>query len=291
MHISRRALFTLIELLVVVAIIAILASLLLPALGEARQAARTSLCSGNLRQIGLGAGMYAGDADGWMFAGRDWAKADPQLWSFARESCCNFGNGGAPGNEEGPAPWDYQVFEDYVPPGKVYGCPVQASNWKVNWPVVYPGAKRLWQMTGYNVYAGHAANDTTRHPVGVDGTYLTTTPAMTEAQNRALWRKAVAHRDTDGDPSQMPVAGDQMMAWRENHTTTPLGYQGRFTGSHLQSIGDLAFTSSQPPVAGMFPVPRITTVFADGSGVTGRQLRMTIAYLSYSRTTYRADRR
>jgi prepilin-type N-terminal cleavage/methylation domain-containing protein/prepilin-type processing-associated H-X9-DG protein len=50
--------FTLIELLVVVAIIALLAGILLPALTRARQAAIKSTCSAHLHQIGMGIDMY-----------------------------------------------------------------------------------------------------------------------------------------------------------------------------------------------------------------------------------------
>jgi prepilin-type processing-associated H-X9-DG protein len=145
----------LIELLVVVAIVAVLAALLMPALKRAREMGQAAACAGNLRQIGAAALCYASDHDGFVMAPAGW-----RFWQYpsttggnpatALSSLSDFGYLGPPAAGKGSpvflCPW-LQRNRKVTPKNSstTYGGQV---NYSVTYLVGSVGKDGNWSVDG-----------------------------------------------------------------------------------------------------------------------------------------------
>ena len=152
MRMPRRLMraFTLIELLVVVAIIAILAAMLMPALASAREKARRSSCMNGLSQVGKGMAMYTGDYGEYLPSWPGWNTPLPGgfSWCFDVDGQptwtpgeCVLSHSGGSGHTPPVHKYPYQYCEAYYA-GKPGDTPIRVDNaYSMAWRTIAYGLK------------------------------------------------------------------------------------------------------------------------------------------------------
>lgn len=129
--------FTLVELLIVISVIAILCSLLLPALGKSREKAYSAKCSGNLHQIGIAFVQYTADTE---YAP---AASEDETGNFTN----NWKVWGAPAHVFGKQYLRMKKEMDWR--GTILDCPALKDEDSMNFAADYAGTKRIRNRYSY----------------------------------------------------------------------------------------------------------------------------------------------
>ena len=214
---KRRSGFTLIELLVVIAIIAVLIALLLPAVQQAREAARRTQCKNNLKQLGLALHNY-----------HDVANTFPPGW-INRNTNGVAGTATFPGNSWG---WNAYLLP-YMDQGNIYN--------QINFSIGFYGG---YDSTGANV-SGNGA------PVpGPEQTRLSALICPSSDGNKLVYQKYSGFATSLGAPSHYAGVNGGAFFDPATPTGTISAQGGTFGANSKVGLRDMTDGSSNCLIVG-----------------------------------------
>ncbi len=220
MNLKKKNYFTLIELLVVVAIIAILAGMLLPALAKARAKAHEAKCMNNLKQLGLAVINYCDDNDKLPFG----PVRLPLEYTF--DWATIYGGAFYAGNTEKEI-WEekgasiYKYMNPYVTNRDIALCPSDYNWSNAHWEAWLVKEKKAYYRW-YEGASGWSANGSSPCPRTLDN---------------PLWPDAVwatyAEASQERSPSRVWLFGETYQNWE----VSDLGPHGKRRGNLLFADG------------------------------------------------------
>jgi len=218
---KTKTAFTLIELLFVIAIIVILAAILFPVFGRARENARRSSCQSNLKQIGLGITQYTQDYD---------------------ETMPREGTGAAQ-----PAPVWMDVLQPYLKSAQIFNCPSDpqttgtTSGYYTLPYAIYPGRTGTTRQFGSyalnNAFYNNSFGTGTAHGPASKAIAAIASPTTTTLAGDTSGYGSNADIYCKDESNQFTIqSGTTVKTMQSNYSG---GGEGAFVERHLESVNVL----------------------------------------------------